>query len=60
MTGVNSLDHSSGRSRLVCEQCDDLAQGIDPFFWRWFHYQGRFGSDDSGAPISATSADTES
>ena len=59
-TGVSSLDHSSGTSRLVCEQCDDLAQGIDPFFWRWFHYQSRFGSEDSGAPTSTTSADTES
>jgi hypothetical protein len=59
-TGVSALDHSSGTSRLVCEQCDDLAQGIDPFFWRWFHYQGRFESEDSGTPTSTTSADTES
>ena len=50
MTGVRSLDHPSGRSRLVCEQCDDLAQWIDPVFWQWFHYQGSFEPEDSGAP----------
>jgi hypothetical protein len=57
MTGVSALDHSSGTSRLVCEQCDDLAQEIDPLFWRWFHYEGRF---DSTSTTSTTSAATES
>ena len=60
MTGVRSLDHPSGRSRLVCEQCDDLAQEIDPSFWRWFHYESRFGSEVSGSPTSTTSAAIES
>jgi hypothetical protein len=41
-------------------QCDDLAQEIDPFFWRWFHYEGRFESEGSGPPTSTTSAATES
>jgi hypothetical protein len=54
MTEVSALDHSSGTSRLVCEQCDDLAQEIDPLFWRWFHYEGRFES------TSTTSAATGS
>ena len=52
MTGVRSLDHPSGRSRLVCEQCDDLAPWIDPIFWQWFHYRGSFESEDSGAPTA--------
>jgi hypothetical protein len=54
MTGVFTLHHSSGTSRPVCEQCDDLAQEIDPLFWRWFHYEGRFES------TLTTSAATES
>jgi hypothetical protein len=60
MTGVSALDHSSGTSRLVCEQCDDLAQEIDPFFWRWFHYEGPFESEGRAHQTSKTSAATES
>lgn len=60
MTRVSALGHSSGRSRLVCEQCDDLAQEIDPFFWRWFHYEGHFESEAATPPTSTTSAATES
>jgi hypothetical protein len=60
MTGVSALDHSSGTSRLVCEQCDDLAREIDPFFWRWFHYEGPFESEGPGHQTSTTSAATES
>jgi hypothetical protein len=60
MTGVSALDHSSGTSRLVCVQCDNLAQEIDPSFWRWFHYEGRFESEGSAPRTSTTSAATES
>ena len=60
VTRVSALDHASGRSRLVCEQCDDLAQETDPFFWRWFHYDGRFESEGAAPPTSTTSAAAES
>lgn len=59
-TGVSALDHSSGRSRLVCEQCDELAQEINPFFWRWFHYEDRFESEGSPAPTSTISTAPDS
>jgi hypothetical protein len=60
MTGVSALHHSSGTSRLVCEQCDDLAREIDPLFWRWFHYEDRFEPEGLAPPTSTTSAATKS
>lgn len=47
LMGARPLTPATGESRIVCEECAELAASGDPLFWRWFHYSGRFESEDA-------------